>query len=65
MIQSQAEIHAAALAVVQTKLARGVSHIEVEQILGHALPVEVSGMVRNEVHRMFASWLESMTGAAA
>lgn len=59
MTLSQRDIDTAARTVVAAKLARGVSHIEVEMILngesGRSYSVPELGAIRDAVHAMFAA----------
>ena len=54
-------VQSAARLVIQRKLDAGVSHLEIEQLLGCELPVEVSTQIRAEVARRFAAFVDALT----
>ncbi|MEV6555897.1 hypothetical protein AB0M22_09285 [Nocardia sp. NPDC051756] len=69
MTLSPNDIDTAAHEVIAAKLARGVSHVEVEMILNGqpgrvGLTVAELGVVRDRVHAMFAAYIEAITPEA-
>lgn len=69
MSMSQNDVDAAARKVVEQKLARGISHIEVANILDGSpgwqqYTVAELGAVRDQVHAMFADYLTAIRPGA-